>query len=642
MPPETPSHDPMTETPYLVTARKYRPQTFSDLVSQEHVSDTLRNAIRHDRLAHAYLFSGPRGVGKTTAARILAKAINCTTPLAQRAEGEPCRTCDSCRSFEEGRNLNIIEIDAASNRKVEDVRLLLDQIRVPPQGARRKVYVVDEVHMLTSEAFNTLLKTLEEPPAYLLFIFATTEPHKVLPTILSRCQRFDFRRISVEDTVGRLNQICREENVSADEGSLLLIARKGDGALRDALSVFDQAIALCGNALTYDQLTEALGVVRVDLFFEVTERIKQRDRAGMLGLVTTLVERGYDFQEFLAGLVEHFRNLLVALTTHSTDLIEADQHTRERYQAACTDFSEADLLRLLMMVDETESRLRNSPQPRLKLEMALLKMTHLERSVDLDALLRRLSEKDPDGPVTPGGAARGSTPAPPPSAKSGRGSPSPLSTKAYPVATSKPAADYDPTRQGERTAPEPRIEGGKADSPGLLGRAAFEQPPSRRATAETGDPRLFAGSDHFAGTGALSPVAVRRIDPHFGQSLQRIRDVWESFITHVSEKRIHVGAMLQHAVPAEIDRGMLQVAVPDDFHYRLLGGQSDYLEQTLSTLLQTNESIPMRFIIRDDVSDERTLVEREELDPFEHLKSLRQENPIIRAIFDEFGGEPVW
>ena len=239
-------HDPGTR--YTVTARKYRPQTFADLVAQEHVAETLRNAITRGRLAHAYLFSGPRGVGKTTAARILAKAVNCQTPLAERPDAEPCRTCDSCRAFEEGRSLNIIEIDAASNNRVEDVRELRDTVRVPPQGANKKVYILDEVHMLSASAFNALLKTLEEPPDYALFIFATTEPHKVLPTILSRTQRFDFRRIAVPEIVSRLEEISAAEGVTADDESLVLLARKGDGALRDALSIYDQAVSICGPA----------------------------------------------------------------------------------------------------------------------------------------------------------------------------------------------------------------------------------------------------------------------------------------------------------------------------------------------------------------------------------------------------------
>ena len=377
-------------TRYAVTARKYRPQTFADLVAQEHVAETLRNAITHGRLAHAYLFSGPRGVGKTTAARILAKAVNCQTPLAERPDAEPCRVCGSCQAFEEGRSLNIIEIDAASNNRVEDIRELRDTVRVPPQGAKKKVYILDEVHMLSASAFNALLKTLEEPPDYALFIFATTEPHKVLPTILSRTQRFDFRRIAVPEIVARLEEISAAEGVTADDESLVLLARKGDGALRDALSVYDQAVSVCGPALEIGPLRQALGVVDADVYFDATDRARAGDRAGLLAAVDGVVRSGHDLAEFVQGLADHLRNLLVARTTGTGDLIEGTLATKERYLDAAQPYAEADLLHLLMLAEETAGALRESRQPRLTLELALLKMASLEGAADLDRLLRRL------------------------------------------------------------------------------------------------------------------------------------------------------------------------------------------------------------------------------------------------------------
>ncbi|MEM1093685.1 MAG: DNA polymerase III subunit gamma/tau [Bacteroidota bacterium] len=382
----------MAEQRYLVTARKYRPQRFDELVAQEHVSGTLKNAIRMDRLAHAYLFSGPRGVGKTTAARILAKAINCTTPAHERDDqAEPCRQCESCRSFEEGRSLNIIEIDAASNNKVEDIRDLRETVRIPPQGSKKKVYIVDEVHMLSNSAFNALLKTLEEPPPYVLFIFATTEPHKVLPTILSRCQRFDFRRIPVPQIIERLHGITAQEGITADEASLMLIARKGDGALRDALSAFDQAVSLCGTTLEYAELAQAMGVVDADMFFALTDQVRLRSAAGMLGLIDRVVREGLDLQELLVGLSEHLRNMMVALTMPDTSLIEAAAATQERYANEATAFTEGMLLRLMMVAADTEEAIKNSTQPRLKLELGLLKMIALSQGDDLRTALERLA-----------------------------------------------------------------------------------------------------------------------------------------------------------------------------------------------------------------------------------------------------------
>jgi DNA polymerase-3 subunit gamma/tau len=440
----------MSDQRYLVAARKYRPALFKEIVAQEHVTDTLKNALRLDRLAHAYLFSGPRGVGKTTAARVLAKAINCTTPLDEREDqAEPCRACDSCRAFEDGRSLNIFEIDAASNNKVDDIRELRETVRIPPQGSKKKVYIIDEVHMLSKQAFNALLKTLEEPPPHALFIFATTEPHKVLPTILSRCQRFDFRRIPVPEVVDRLRAICDAEDITADEESLMLIARKGDGALRDALSAFDQAVSLCGTNLEYAALAQAMGVVDLDLFFQLTEHVTTQNSAGVIRLVEHIVREGYDLQEFLTGLAEHLRNLLVARSLEDDALIEAAEATRRRYAEVSSHFAESDLLRLLMIAGDAEDAIKNSSQPRLKLEMALLKMASLTHSVDLRAALAKIDrlEQMVDDGALPARLPDEGTHAP---SDEAAGDTAPSSR---PPATSEPAADYAPTASDDKEAP---------------------------------------------------------------------------------------------------------------------------------------------------------------------------------------------
>ncbi len=473
----------MSDQRYLVAARKYRPALFKEIVAQEHVTDTLKNAIRLDRLAHAYLFSGPRGVGKTTAARVLAKAINCTTPQDERADqAEPCRECDSCRAFEDGRSLNIFEIDAASNNKVDDIRELRETVRIPPQGSKKKVYIIDEVHMLSKQAFNALLKTLEEPPPHALFIFATTEPHKVLPTILSRCQRFDFRRIPVPDVVDRLRKICEAEDITADEESLMLIARKGDGALRDALSAFDQAVSLCGTDLQYAELAQAMGVVDLDLFFRLTEHVLNRHSAGVLQLVERIMREGYDLQEFLSGLAEHLRNLFVARSMEDDSLIEAAEATRRRYAAASQPFEESDLLRLLMIAGDAEDDIKSSSQPRLKLEMALLKMTSITHAVDLrDALakLDRLERMVDDGTLPASlsgdGASNSSTASNPP-------------TDASPPATAEPAADYAASSSDAASpASAPLREASGASDAPTDSPSATDEPASDEADPSTPD-----------------------------------------------------------------------------------------------------------------------------------------------------------
>lgn len=689
---------------YLVAARKYRPQTFGDLVAQEHVANTLRNALQSDRLAHAYLFSGPRGVGKTTAARVLAKAVNCQTPPAERESGEPCRTCTSCRAFEEGRSLNVIEVDAASNNKVDDIRELRETVRIPPQGATKKVYILDEVHMLSASAFNALLKTLEEPPPYVLFIFATTEPHKVLPTILSRTQRFDFRRIAVPEIVGRLREICEQENITADEESLLLLARRGDGALRDALSLFDQAVSLCGTTLEAGALREALGVVNQDVFFEVTSRSAGRDRAGLLTLVDRLVRRGHDLQEFTLGLAEHLRNLFVARSTTSGELIEGSDATRERYLQAAKPWSEADLLHLLMLTDACATDLRNSRQPRLTLELSLLKMASLEPAADLDSLqgiIQRMENALTEGRLTavpeenqtpPKSSSDEEPPQkePPQTASSGASSPSDNAPrKAYtssdspshvgeppaaslghdtpnhPPSTAQPSSTLRPppasdavsrkTDAKENEAPDsssddnggplsstttppspaaalPKATEAPHGSAGLFGPPALKR---RRGSSQSLPDTSTAEASAASGDGVMSPRPPA--DPHFGVSLPRVRDVWPEFTARVREERVQLGALLSLARPERVRRGAVEVHVPDDFTCEQLRRDSDVLATHLCAV--AGEDAPqLRFVVAEAATAETTSTRT----PFEILKDLRQEHPVVRALFERFQANIVW
>jgi len=363
---------------YRVLTRKYRPRSFDDVVSQGHVISTLRNAIEQGRISHAYLFCGPRGVGKTTMARVVARMIN---GVGMDVDGE-----------ELGRTLDIIEIDAASNSGVDDVRQLRDGVRVPPQNGTYKVYIIDEVHMLSKAAFNALLKTLEEPPSYVKFIFATTEPHKVLPTVLSRCQRFDFRRIKVGEIVDRLRYICDQEGITIDDTSLHVIARKADGALRDALSIMDQAIAFCGQNITRQGLLEALNVVGSDRLYEMIECAAQRNTTRAMQIVDALLLEGHDIQEFLIALTEHIRNLYLARDAASAGLIEATEEELEQMRVAAKDFSEQDLLRMLHLVNEAQFKVREAQQPRIQLEITILRLVTMDRSESLNQLLSEIRD----------------------------------------------------------------------------------------------------------------------------------------------------------------------------------------------------------------------------------------------------------
>ena len=349
---------------YRALTRKYRPQSFEDIVSQEHVSSTLLNAVQQNRLSHAYMFCGPRGVGKTTMARVLARVIN---GIDDQVDGEALN-----------QTLNIIEIDAASNNKVEDVHHLRESVRIPPQNGRYKIFIVDEVHMLSKAAFNALLKTLEEPPEHAIFIFATTEPHKVLPTILSRVQRFDFKRISVDEIVKRLKKITTDEGISIDHESLHVIAKKADGALRDALSLLDQAIAFCGDNITHKAVLKTLNVVGSDRLFEFMNCVTRRDTSAGLHLIHTLLQEGYDIQEFLVGLVEHLRNLYVAKQGEQMILIEASADTKANYFEAATTLNATDIMRYLYLISEQQVKIRELSQPRIAFELMFLKMAHIE------------------------------------------------------------------------------------------------------------------------------------------------------------------------------------------------------------------------------------------------------------------------
>lgn len=371
---------------YLVLARKWRPQSWDDVVAQEHVTATLRNAIEHNRLAHAYLFTGPRGVGKTSAARILAKALNCE----EGPTSTSCNACSSCIEIAESRSIDVFEIDGASNRGIDEVRNLRENIRYTPARGRYRIYIIDEVHMLTLPAFNALLKTLEEPPSHVLFIFATTEPHKVPATIVSRCQRFDFHRINMQDILVRLQKICQEEKITIDEEALLLIARKADGSLRDSQSILDQIVSYTEGKIKAEHVVRALGLIEQEFFFEVSDVLASGKVTEGLALVEKVVSGGYDIEEFLVGLAEHLRNLLVVRSLGSADLVEVSEEHKKRYVKIAPAFQEEDILRLIRIVTDTMGSLKRSVNPRLPLEMAMVKMAKLDRTVVIEDLLTRL------------------------------------------------------------------------------------------------------------------------------------------------------------------------------------------------------------------------------------------------------------
>jgi DNA polymerase-3 subunit gamma/tau len=367
---------------FIVSARKYRPQTFDTVVGQQHITTTLKNAIRNHQLAHAFLFCGPRGVGKTTCARILAKTINCEQASA---DGEACNTCPSCKSFNEGTSLNIHELDAASNNSVDDIRSLVDQVRFAPQAGKYKVYIIDEVHMLSSSAFNAFLKTLEEPPPYAIFILATTEKHKILPTILSRCQIFDFKRITLQDTVDHLQGIAIKEHISADETALQLIAQKSEGCMRDALSILDKIVSFTNGEVSYDNTIEHLNILDADYYFRLMDCMLEQDLAGAMLLYDDIDKKGFEGDMVLNGFAEFIRNLLICKDERVARLLEVVESFRLRYAETAKKTDPAFLVSALNVLNEAEIGYRIARNKRLHVEMALIKLCYLGQALEMSS-----------------------------------------------------------------------------------------------------------------------------------------------------------------------------------------------------------------------------------------------------------------
>jgi DNA polymerase-3 subunit gamma/tau len=494
---------------YVVMARKWRPLTFEEVVAQSHVTVTLQNAVRAGRIAHAYLFSGPRGSGKTTTARILAKALNCD----QGPTPAPCNRCRACESVNRGTSPDVLEIDAASNRGIDEIRSLREKVILGvSKQSGHKVYIIDEVHMLTQEAFNALLKTLEEPPAHVIFVLATTERHRVPATILSRCQNFPFRRIPSQDIAERLARIAQQEGIEIPEEALFLIARRADGAMRDAQSLLDQVVAFAGTSVTAEAVREALGVLDQDLFFRATEAVLARDRAAGLGLIEELTGQGGDPGEFARGLLEHLRNLLVCRIQGGDAGLDLSEADRLRYRTHAEPFPEQDLQRMIQIVSDLDRDIGDVVQPRLHLEIALLKLIAMEPVVSVDDLLDRLDRLE----ARLKGGLPESAPAPP------RPSPAP------PGPSNRP-----PARADESAGNRPPTPAGPSVS----------APPARKEEGASAPPP----------TPPAPPGPI---------SLETVRQKWDEIVGRVKAESISLGAHLDHGTPRAVTDGVLQVEFP--------------------------------------------------------------------------------
>ncbi|MDR8391331.1 DNA polymerase III subunit gamma/tau [Aliifodinibius sp. S!AR15-10] len=652
---------------YRALTRTYRPTTFDDIVSQRHVSDTLKNAIKQQRLAHAYMFCGPRGVGKTTMARVLARTVN---EIDSSVDGEGLN-----------QTLNIVEIDAASNNKVDDIRDLRERVRIPPQNGRYKIYIVDEVHMLSKSAFNALLKTLEEPPDHVIFIFATTEPHKVLPTILSRVQRFDFKRISVDEIVERLQQVAKDEGISIDVESLHVIAKKADGALRDALGLLDQAIAFCGDDIDHDELLRALNVVSTDRMFQFMDTVESHDAGSGLELINELLQEGHDIQEFLVGLLEHLRNLYVAKNSEKMHLVEASAETKKRYQQAAGPFSQDDLMRMMHLVSEAQYKIKEAQQPHIQFELTLLKLIHMERSEnlntllsELDALKKKLSNVD-GGTVTrePEAADRKSDSEKSDSSNNsteraaesgGEGpEPDPRENVEQGVEESRPV---EPDREHEEPdeqegtepvgSPQTSVSEPVPMTPEPEPESHASQPKAEHEEVavveedETEDENNFFGQPSLGGFKNSSPgngnngngVAAEQKKPDpkpkvpkkENITLEEVKDSWDDYLkTLKSEVPQTLYFQMQRIEPVALKNRELTLRCTNDFAKRIL----DENKRLLAKVLDSVVGIFLRFntVVQKNEEEEK----EESKSPYERFKDLQERDPKIKMLVELFGAE---
>ncbi len=570
---------------YVVLARKYRPSSFQTVVGQQAITQSLQNAIRTNHLAQAYLFCGPRGVGKTTCARIFAKTINCLNPTA---EHDACNACESCTAFNEQRSFNIHELDAASNNSVDDIRKLIEQVRIPPQLGRYSVYIIDEVHMLSKDAFNALLKTLEEPPSYAIFILATTEKHKVLPTILSRCQVFDFSRITIADTIVYLRDVvCPSEGIVTTEDVLNVVAQKADGAMRDALSIFDQLIGYCGKEISYEQTIEILNVLSSEYYFRLVDCALAGDVTGALLLFNEVLEKGFDAQNFIVGFCQHLRDVLVSKDAQTTILLETSDSIRQHYAEQATRCTLPFLFKALELTNKCDIDYRMAKNKRLTVEVMLIKVCQL------------LTPQDPQ-PTQGLKPIQAAAPQPTPT------------TTARP-AQAPPAASR--AQQAPAPQPAPRVP---------------QQPVISRATTapkmvSINPNRAAASADQPAGEPKEDPVAAKRTQPFTAEKLD---EVWLT-IPSIFVKKDRLKATLLKAPHRLINPTTLQLSVANKFQEEEIQNNKAPLLAELRNRLQ-NDEINIVTII--DVS-----LIPQTITPQQQFEKMAAKNPSLMPFAQQLG-----
>lgn len=654
---------------YIVSARKYRPSTFRSVVGQKALTTTLKNAIQSNKLAHAYLFCGPRGVGKTSCARIFAKTINCLTPTA---DGEACNECESCRAFNEQRSYNIHELDAASNNSVDDIRALIDQVRIPPPIGKYKVFIIDEVHMLSSAAFNAFLKTLEEPPHHALFILATTEKHKVLPTILSRCQIYDFSRISIADMVEHLDYVASRENVAAEAEALNVIAQKADGGMRDALSIFDQVVSFTNGNITYQAVIDNLNVLDYEYYFRLTEAILGGNVRASILILNEILGKGFDGQNIITGLASHFRDLLVCKDEETLILFEVGASIRERYKETARRCPDLFLFKAIELANTCDLNYRASRNKRLLLEITLIQLCQLCQGghpADTDKKKGTIDPIASGGLASSGGTVSGglsggpSTARPSASESASRGvlSSADVSTFAAPSVSSSSLPPSSPAAGGFAQAGSESLSVERSSgSEGMDPNASRVAPGSGRVSSTQGAMNDDAGISRLSSPvpSAPAPSPVRRSGrPPFGASLKDIGiekpkgetvqaseavseevavsfseadlvNCWEAY-THTIDKKVYLKNTMINCKPVLQENFYFEVAVHNPGQQEeLVNAAIDILPYLRTHLKNTRIQMRVRIIESNEKHLAYTSTEK-----FEHLLTV---NPTLAKLKEEF------
>ncbi len=558
---------------FIVTARKWRPQLFEEVVGQQHITTTLKNAIENNRIGHAYIFAGPRGVGKTTTARILAKRLNCLTPNG----GEPCNECEACKSFLKSQTLDIIEIDGASNRGIEEIKTLIESVKYSPTSGKYKIYIVDEVHMLSTTSFNALLKTLEEPPEHTIFIFATTDIHKVPLTIISRCQRFDFRRIEHDEIKTLLAKIAKEENIKIDDDSLTIIAKKADGALRDAESIFDQVVSFCGNNVDVKILRQMLNLIDDEIYFNISDAILDKKFKVAFEISDKIYKNGWNFIDFANGLLEHFRNIMSVIITGNTELIETSEINKKKYLTYKNKFSKGDLLRILNFITKLQNELKMAQDQKLKIEISLSHLIGLEKTATIAELLE-------------GKVATGIT----------------EDKKKSEIVETNSRNNYSVNNKQPTEEKKFKID---------------FNPPKKKATEN-----IKPVEQQKTVTADEPPL--KKVKPVTSLTLETVKDNWKFYKEFVNKEKFTLGALITNTTPVKIEGKTITIKVEDKEDVEILNNSKEQLNKFFFTTYNANYTLEF---IASKTGKKKTK-------PTEDSEKYNN-HPLVKAIKEQLGGK---